>query len=673
MSLDVKLDTATTKGSIPQEQGKLKIKLSESTDPNLILKDVKQVYRKINATGSETELVWQISTPPDTSITTQDTPNPPQCGVCSFDQLRYWPILPTSTSNERWDCVIWSDTGRSVDLIPTGVVFRDPDVPAPANPEYYADAAVIAPNSSSFFLPPPPNHVLMDYTTYGLSDRIAIVDNIGYVQKPGEVLGLLGATEHAAFRGFLDAKYRIRCDLFASSGSTIQDLVCNLDPRPPLISEVPLCACIGGANCNETTVPTPILLGQTCSTLEGIIDPDNAYANKIIDSGCVNTTPTNSGTYSVECNPDSCNVCHGYPALITNTLGDSNLNGTPMHHRQVGYLPNVLLGDSANIKIYGEEAVRTAMFDAAYKFTDLAIINDDGCNIDDCPLSTPEGNPERCPGSAWYARIFLPFYVNVPVSHTDPTATEPAVSLYGKRIKFSKQGDIEPPPHPLYLNYATLSAIYKNYPPLAQMSHLINGYIRASCIVLGNEWDFITGYNQNKLIWGAVGYPHYDLNKDSKPTHSHQVVLELGSLTTGQCNECWFTSIVPPYTGTEEVQQGPSIDLNRFVLYPITNAAGTSYTPKFEDMLTKNLQSYSSIVGGTGGINSLNIINNIFPITITDGIFKVLQGSVYTDTFNGSDVTTTAPVPCGNILATIQQPPIVHPQGEDTDCACIII
>ena len=666
MSLDVKLDTATTTGSIPQERGKLKIKLSESTDPIIILKDVKQVYRKINATGSETELVWQISTPPDTStsITTQDTPNPPQCGVCSLDQLRYWPILPTSTSNARWDCVIWSDTGRSVDLIATGILFRDPDVATTT--EYYADAAIVATNSSSFFLPPPPNHVLMDYVTYGISDRIMIVDNLGYAQSPSVSPALLGATNHPAFDGFLNAKYRIRCDLFKNAFTT-EGLVCNIDPRPPLISDKPLCAC-SGELCNETTKPTPLPLFGTCSTLEEIIN--DSYENKIIDSGCVNTTPSNSDIYSVECEPNSCNVCHGYPALFTNTIGDANLIGTQMHHRQVGYLPNVLLGDAANIDELTEESVRTQMFDAAYKFTDLAIINDDGCNIDDCPLSTPEGNPARCPNSAWNARIFLPFYVNVPVNHTDPDAMEEQVSLYGKRIKFSKQGDADPPPHPLYLNNTTRHAIYKNYPPLTQMSHLINGYIRASCIVLGNEFNFSTlGYNQNKLIWGAVGYPHYDVNS-GLPTHSHQVVLELGTSSADSCDECWFST--PLQSGViTAVQQGPSINLNRFVLYPITNSAGTKYIAPFEDMITSNLQTYSS-VGGTGGINSLEIINNIFDETKLQE-FKTLVGKPYTDIFNGSSVTTTAPVPCGNILATIQQPPIVHPKEANTNCECIII
>lgn len=651
MSLDVKLDTATTTSGIPQERGKLKIKLSESTDPILILKDVKQVYRKINATGSETELVWQISTPPDTStsITTQDTPEPPyQCGVCSLNQLRYWPILPTSTSNERWDCVIWSDTGRLVDLIETGVLFRDPDVPAPATAEYYADAKIVDTNSSSFFLPPPPNHVLMDYATYGLSDRIVIVDNTGYAQSPSDVPALLGA--NPAFGGFLTAKYRIKCDLFSTF---IEGLVCNLNPLPPLTRDVPLCAC-SGELCNETTEPIEKFGG--CKTLEEVID--NPYINKIIDSGCVNTLPSGSDIYSVECEPDSCNVCHGYPALFSE-----------LHHRQVGYLPNVLLGDAANIDELSEDIVRTQMFEAAYKFTELAIINDDGCDTLDCPLAELVGIPPRCPGSNWNARIFLPFYVNVPVNHTVTNAEEPQVSLYGKRIKFSKKGDAEPPPHPLYLNNATRHAIYKNYPPLTQMSHLINGYIRASCIVLGNEVKFDTGYNQNKLIWGAVGYPHYDVN--SKPSHSHQVVLELSNPDTGDdCDECWFSVPTIP-EGVDAVQQGPSINLNRFVLYPITNSGGTRYITPFQDMITSNLQTYSP-VGDTGGINSLKIINNIFDET-QQFDFKTLVGKPYADTFKGSDVTTTAPVPCGNILATIQQPPIVHPTENNTDCECIII
>lgn len=666
MSLDVKLDTATTTGSIPQEQGKLKVKLSESTDPTLTLKDVKQVFRKINATGSETELVWEISTPPDTSITTQDNPPINQCGVCRRNQLRYWPILPTSGSNARWDCVIWSDTGRLVDLIATGVLFRDPDVPAPATAEYYADAAIVATNSSSFFLPPPPNHLLMDYATYALSDRIVVVDNTGYAQLASDIPELLPA--NPAFAGFLDAKYRIKCMNFEGSGSiAISALVCNLEPQPPLISEVPLCACSGGGLCNETTEVIE-KVGSICRTLEEIID--DSYANKIIDSGCINTTPSGSDIYSVECETPSCNVCHGYPALFTNTLGDNNLSGTQMHHRQVGYLPNVLLGNYADLSGIEEYIIREAIFDSAYKFTDLAIINDDGCNVEDCPLAEHEGNPPRCPGSAWNARIFLPFYVNVPTNHTDLMAGD-TVSLYGKRIRFSKQGDTTPPPHPLYLNNATRYAIYRNYPPLTQMSHLINGYIRASCIVLGNEYSFITDtYNPNKLVWGVVGYPHYDINT-GLPSHSHQVVLQLGSPENGDdCNECWFSTPLIPEGGVEAIQQGPSINLNRFVLYPITNSGGTRYIREFNEMITSNLQTYSSTVGGIEGINSLRIFNNIFDET-QQFDFKTLNGEIYVDTFKGSAVTTTAPVPCGNILATIQQPPIIHPDGINTDCQCL--
>jgi hypothetical protein len=201
------------------------------------------------------------------------------------------------------------------------------------------------------------------------------------------------------------------------------------------------------------------------------------------------------------------------------------------------------------------------------------------------------------------------------------------------------------------------------------MSHLINGYIRASCIVLGNEYSFITDtYNPNKLVWGAVGYPYYDIDT-GLPSHSHQVVLQLGSPENGDdCNECWFST--PLITGgVDAVQQGPSINLNRFVLYPITNAAGTKYISPFEDMLTSNLQTYSS-VGSTDGINSLRIFNNIFDET-QPVEFKTLNGQIYVDTFKGSAVTTTAPVPCGNILATIQQPPIIHPEGINTDCQCL--
>ena len=87
-------------------------------------------------------------------------------------------------------------------------------------------------------------------------------------------------------------------------------------------------------------------------------------------------------------------------------------------------------------------------------------------------------------------------------------------------------------------------------------------------------------------------------------------------------------------------------------------------------MITSNLQTYSSTVGGIEGINSLRIFNNIFDET-QQFDFKTLNGEIYVDTFKGSAVTTTAPVPCGNILATIQQPPIIHPDGINTDCQCL--
>ena len=668
MSLNIKTTlNAVVAPEVPQILGNLHIKTTVDTT---VVNAVTKLYRKINNSTTAVEVVWEPQLDNQTNEATE--PNPPICGICEESTLRYYPIIP-NTLNSRWDCSTWQKTGKvmnQVAYVIDGTIV--PNFNNPSGTGTYANATITHPttiNEGHDFQPPPLNHILMDYATYGVADRITIIDNNAYAQRPVDVDGLLTTPSGCPFATFLSEKYRFKCNAYPTT-ITDPNFVCNLRPKPPIISDIVMCTCVGtelSPLCNTTTPPGgPETTGEACISNEEILEGTNALNyNIIIDTTCIFTSDMGV--------PFQCNeYCYGNPFQHTAVLASPSQSNIRYHCRDTGYVPNVLIGELTKLDEFNQpnvniDTVRADMFAAAYHIGEFLILADDGCDPTRClQLGDPTGNPLRCNGSGWGARIFLPFYVNVP---TDVVGVN-SISLCGKLIKFSENAPL------LELGDNDLDQ-YSNHPALTQMYHLLRGDIRGSCIVMGNAFDVnkdaVHEVNPNKLIWGAVGYPQMI---GGVPTHTHQVVVEFGSPGAegdDGCTECWFSSVPPPGGGIGGIGGGDrTMSLKRFRLYPITDNDGTRYTTPLQNQLT--FSRYSSNLGSnTGdtsnkGIANLDIIHK--PIR-SNGVIGDLIGQVCTDIFTNSSVSTNAEISCGNILLTLQQPKITQPVNIDCSCTAV--
>jgi hypothetical protein len=669
--VNIKKDDGTS-GNIPEQLGKLKVKTGATTS-----EDVKQLYAKTSSGNAE--LVWDTTTTTTTNQSTQPPAGPcdnqPTCP--NIQESVFYPLIPGTST--RWDCNLWKQCGNAVGLELNTTISSNAALIDPIDGVQYAKVYNFV---GSTPLPPPPGYILMDYVSYTVADRVAIyinnnIDNSAanfYSQTASDLNSeTLFPDRTTAFNighgNLSNVVYSLACKC---ENSTCTSNSFGLGLGLPLClvdapSTIPICSCNSttcGSSCDcigTTIASTGGGSGQECRTLDEV---SNEFTNFIVDTTCMATT-------------EGCKtVCYGIPAQ--STAGDVSPSGG-YACRFVGKVPNIVTGSDTFDGDFGSVfSIPLNVYTSAFRLNNFAIVSDVGCRFPgDCPSATTP----PCP-SAWKAKVFLPFYVNLPDakypsgtglgsgSLTDSTSV---LNLKGKYIEILIDNvDL------------TLVDTYNNYPILKTVQNLLLGNIRSCSAILSFPYDFNTSNTStDTTFWSITEWPR-QINA-STPSHTHQVVVEFTNPTADTCGLCINgNDIESPKSAF--IRFYPITD-NAGVLYPnfanfgkalYANPSITTFPSNVNDVAYSIRQQYHPSLGqfsngelfhnnatlftqGTTGTSAGNPQFGIYRERVTSSTTSIVWNSQ-------ENVITNPNIQITPILNKIQQLPITLSQS--TDCQC---
>jgi len=606
MAKEVKIKTSGLNiTTIPEVIGNLKVKDNPLVPPT----NITSLYAKTTAGSTSAELVWQIPTA---------TENPTQPGgpcdgylPCNVGTFVHYPAN-TIGASPRWNCSVWQNTGQTVNL---NLIHEL------ADPEYSGVPEVESPFYARIYdfvespppLPPPPSYVLAELTTFTIADRFVFFINSKNTKSAAAWhtqtnIPIFPQTNNTIFdtrHGVQSGTYYLNNSLCNSLFSTICpcDSATGCEPITPNPTTQPICTCsattcfITGVQINQSGEA-----GPDCLSPSDFIQQTNVYP--LIDTGC---TSDDCESYP---NSYTCSVgsCYGLPR--TSPSGDDSPSAF-YNKRLVGKLPQYLFNYEKGEENNSSFVNVSAMADSLPKFTDFSFLSMAGCDPQQCndPVNgcgvTSGTSPcldnfGRCP-SAWYTKIFTPFYVNIP-NFTDPT-TGTNIDLRGRYIKFYKKR----------LNL-WVDNQYDNNNLLKELTLLMSGRKKACGIVLGiplNTQDpsspdynnvgttILAGPPATETMtsrWGLFEFP-MPLTAGGL-SQTHQVVIEVRNPGDNNCQACINTG-VPIIPG----QMNCCVSIEYIGLYPLTDRNGLANQP-FRSWFANGLNS-NFAPAASFGINKL--------------------------------------------------------------------
>lgn len=375
-----------------------------------------------------------------------------------------------------------------------------------------------------------------------------------------------------------------------------------------------MCSCAGhghGSGADSCACPDCQCSGEisadpvgssSCISLDKLITDYNI--KPIIDTGCISTSGCET--------PGICNcntVCYGRPPISDDscyscrTVGQApmftfptvlNANGSPgaqppTIQTQMSYImtefayPEQTSQTSQDYWSYPNKVIFcNDVYNYGYSLRDLTIVNEAAC-----------GSSAAGADSAWKFRLFLPMYVNLPflewpdegtaaytnrsLDATDNTSGTPT-SLLGRLIRINKT---------TYVNSGS-STSYNDYPILRAVKDIIEGNIKMTSLgisfphYLNVGSPYTDSILDNKAVWTVLEYPRYIHPSGSytpsygiavKPSHTHQVVLEISSNGGNTCSFC-LNQFSQDATGG---CQSGFLDVSFITFYPITDTTGKYY------------------------------------------------------------------------------------------------
>jgi hypothetical protein len=447
--------------SIPETLGNIKVKTS-SVDNTI--QDVKKLYAK-TATG--TELVWDSTATPITTQTSTQTTE--ICGECLVNTQVYYPEI--TGLGKRWDYCTWKNTGT----------FGSSWVENITNTNYYTTRSQDI--NKLNFLAPPPNHILHDYVTFSIEDRIILFVNRPVIE--------------------VDGRY-----FYGPRGG-----------NPPCFD---LCnnnalSCIS----SETTIVTNC---QTSFSLNNFRQNPAFNYHVILDTECIGTSISPCDTYCYGVADSSLGKPYKCKSLGLSTLYPVYVDGTE-ENLCTGELTPRFAGPISG----GSEPYYKLSYDEEENhfltIKDFVAIIKDDCGVFGL--------------SDWKVRVFLPFYIRIPQLKNEYIEIKPSANAVIENLLSSS-----PTPQNLQLitkNSSNYTIV------IDEVYRLLSGQIKASSLVYFKDTENQTVVEYWGAVgFPKYSLNQNPLFTDTELYHTHVVVLEIDKAETGfgesSCSFCANTA-----------------------------------------------------------------------------------------------------------------------------------